>query len=279
MTISADQIYLLNKMNSTAATVQLGTLIQNAESVVASEIALANGKVFVGNGSDVAAAVSLSGDATIDNLGAMTIANSAITNAKVSASAAIAGTKVSPTFGAAVSGTAYTATATTNQVVLGTTNTTTISATAPAASRVYTLPDVLGAADFVMTAGAQTLGGVKTFSAQPVFSAGVAHTRANVASTATIASLASSTSYVKLTGSTATDLQGIAAGVNGQLLILTNLTGQNLTIRNQSASAASGAKITTMTGADITTTANGAAGFIYDTDASPAEWTCIWTTA
>jgi len=54
--------------------------------------------------------------------------------------------------------------ATTNQLVLGTTNTTTISATAPASSAVYTIPDVGTTADFVMTAGAQTIGGAKTFS-------------------------------------------------------------------------------------------------------------------
>lgn len=55
-------------------------------------------------------------------------------------------------------------TATTNQLVLGTTNTVTITSPAPAASRVYTIPDVLGAASFVMTAGAQSIAGVKTFT-------------------------------------------------------------------------------------------------------------------
>jgi hypothetical protein len=84
---------------------------------------------------------------------------------------------------------------------------------------------------------------------------------------------------VKLTGSTATDLQGIAAGVNGQVLKVWNATGQTLTIRNASASAADGAKITTCTGADITTTANGFAEFIYDTDASPAVWVCSFASA
>ena len=54
--------------------------------------------------------------------------------------------------------------ATTNQLVLGTTNTTTISATAPSASRVYTIPDAGGAADFVLTAGTQTITGTKTLS-------------------------------------------------------------------------------------------------------------------
>lgn len=58
---------------------------------------------------------------------------------------------------------------TTNQLVLGTTKTTTISATQPAASRTYTIPDAGAAASFVMTAGAQTIGGGKTFTSSPVF--------------------------------------------------------------------------------------------------------------
>lgn len=60
-------------------------------------------------------------------------------------------TGASPTFaGLTLSGA-------TNQLVLGTTNTVTINSAAPAASRVYGLPDAGGAADIVLTAGAQTL--------------------------------------------------------------------------------------------------------------------------
>lgn len=55
-------------------------------------------------------------------------------------------------------------TATSNQLTLGTTNTTTISATAPAASRTYTIPDVLANSSFAMLAGTQTFNGAKTFS-------------------------------------------------------------------------------------------------------------------
>src|SRR5439155_1296481 len=57
-----------------------------------------------------------------------------------------------------------TAAATTNQLVLGVTNTATINAVAPAASRTYSIQDAGANADFVMTAGAQTIGGGKTFS-------------------------------------------------------------------------------------------------------------------
>lgn len=50
---------------------------------------LTSGHIYVGNGSNVATDVAMSGDGTLANTGALTIANSAITNAKVSASAAI----------------------------------------------------------------------------------------------------------------------------------------------------------------------------------------------
>lgn len=67
----------------------------------------------------------------------------------------------------ATTGGAITAKSTSNQLILGTTNTTTINATAPATSAVYTIPDVGATASFVMNAGAQTIAGVKTFSSAP----------------------------------------------------------------------------------------------------------------
>jgi hypothetical protein len=47
--------------------------------------ALASAKIFVGNAANVATAVALSGDATIDNTGKMTIADDAITAVKLAA--------------------------------------------------------------------------------------------------------------------------------------------------------------------------------------------------
>ncbi|MDP4201626.1 MAG: hypothetical protein Q8861_02945, partial [Bacteroidota bacterium] len=44
---------------------------------------LPDGKIFVGNASNVPAAVSMSGDATINDLGQLTVANGAISNAKL----------------------------------------------------------------------------------------------------------------------------------------------------------------------------------------------------
>lgn len=68
--------------------------------------------------------------------------------------------------GGALTGTTLTLSATSNQMVIGTTNTTTLSFTAPSSSLTYTIPDAGGAASFVMTAGTQTIGGAKTFSSQ-----------------------------------------------------------------------------------------------------------------
>ena len=45
--------------------------------------ALSSGNILVGSGANVATSVTMSGDATIDNTGALTIANDAITNAKI----------------------------------------------------------------------------------------------------------------------------------------------------------------------------------------------------
>lgn len=53
---------------------------------------------------------------------------------------------------------------TTNQIILGTTNTVTISSTAPASSRTYTIPDAGTNAIFQMTEGASTINGATTYT-------------------------------------------------------------------------------------------------------------------
>ncbi|GHN02133.1 hypothetical protein WSM22_36220 [Cytophagales bacterium WSM2-2] len=70
---------------------------------------LAQNNILVGNATNVATAVAMSGDATIASTGVLTIANNAITSAKIndgtiadadiSGTAAIAGSKITPAFG------------------------------------------------------------------------------------------------------------------------------------------------------------------------------------
>lgn len=100
MTITTEEVYVLNTMNSKAAKVQLGTKISDAETVVAAEIALATGSILIGNGSNVAAAAAVSGDITISSAGVAAIAAGALVNADVNAAAAISGSKIAPDFGA-----------------------------------------------------------------------------------------------------------------------------------------------------------------------------------
>ena len=100
-----------------------------------------------------------------------TIASSTITFGPASATVpGMVSTGTQTIAGAKTFSSAVTISATTSQIVLGTTNTTTITSPAPAASRVYTIPDVLANASFVMTQGAQTITGIKTFnsSAGPI---------------------------------------------------------------------------------------------------------------
>jgi hypothetical protein len=66
--------------------------------------------------------------------------------------------------GAKTFSSAVTINPTTNQLVLGVTNTTTISSTAPAASRTYTIPDAGSAANMVLDKGNYTIGGTWSFS-------------------------------------------------------------------------------------------------------------------
>ncbi len=54
---------------------------------------LTNSKLLVGNGSNIASAVSLSGDATMNNAGVLTVANNAITTVKI-ADGAVTGAKI-----------------------------------------------------------------------------------------------------------------------------------------------------------------------------------------
>jgi len=87
------------------STMILNDTIVNADINSAAAIAhskLANitaGSVLLGNASNVPTATALSGDVTINSSGVTAISAGVIVNADVNASAAIAGTKISPNFG------------------------------------------------------------------------------------------------------------------------------------------------------------------------------------
>lgn len=89
------------------------TNVQDAIAEVSGDVAglktLTNGNIYVGNSSNVATSVAMSGDVTIDNTGATTIgaskvltgmiADGTIVNEDISQTAAISGSKINPDFG------------------------------------------------------------------------------------------------------------------------------------------------------------------------------------
>ena len=134
------------------------TLILTKDKVLSS-VALGNGKILIGRDSNTPVAAGLTGTA---NQIIVTGGEGSIT---LSTPQGIAITD-SPTFNAA------TLTAATNQIVLGSTPGIILSAPAPAtATRTVTFPDPGAAAQVLYNVAAQTISGVKTFSAGVVVSA------------------------------------------------------------------------------------------------------------
>jgi len=71
-------------VSSTQVWVKIDAAVENFDDVLSSEIHLEEGKFFVGNASDISVGVDMSGDATIDNAGALTIGNAKILLAMLS---------------------------------------------------------------------------------------------------------------------------------------------------------------------------------------------------
>lgn len=82
--------------------------------------------------------------------------------------------------------------ATTDQLVLGTTNTITITSPAPSSSRTITIPDPGASASFILTTTAQTITGAKTFADQTLL---LQETGSTDVITINVASLAASRAY------------------------------------------------------------------------------------
>jgi len=154
------------------------------------------------------------------------------------------------------------ATTAANQVVLG------------IASGRVDVPGNLNTAGALAITGGSTLAGAQTnstFSGRTTWPNGadVAYKRFSISSLANgnNADVPVGTNvFCDLSGpSGAFTINGIAGGVDGKMLILLNLTGQNMTVAHDSGVESTAAnRIYTMTGADRATTGNGAAMLIYD---------------
>lgn len=95
-----------------------------------------------------------------------------------------------------------------------------------------------------------------------------------VASASSITNMTVATSFVYLTGSTATTLHGIHSDSFCKILCLVNQTGSNLTIKHDSATDGTASnRIYTATGADVVSTGNSRHLFIWSPTAS--RWILI----
>lgn len=153
-------------MTDAAAITASRALISDANGIpahsatTASELAGLNGltasRAIVTNGSGILTASAV----TATEVGYLSGVTSAI-QTQINAKAPTA----SPTFTGTVTMPNAAVTDTTNQLVLGTTRTVTLTAPTPASSsRVVTIPDLSGDYDVVGTIAAQSIGGVKTFT-------------------------------------------------------------------------------------------------------------------
>ncbi len=86
----------------------------------------------------------------------------------------------------------------------------------------------------------------------------------DVATSATITAMASSTPVVRLTGSTTTDIQGITAGVGEQLLELYNASSAIVTLKHANAGASAANRLSLQQSADLQIQAGGAMLLRYD---------------
>lgn len=119
-----------------------------------------------------------------------------------------------------------------------------------------------------VTTGTQSFAGMKTFTDDVVFQESISTEREDVASTATITALSSDKSFVKITGSTVTSIQGASAGPNGQRLVIHNGTSVNVTIEHEHAGATAVNRFSLPGATSITLTPLQSQEVIYDTGLS-----------
>jgi hypothetical protein len=130
----------------------------------------------------------------------------------------------------------------------------------------------------VVNTTTQTFSGAKTFSGDITLGADLTLTPATDTSTGTNARIAThAAASVNLTSGTLVSIGSInkTSVPDGHVLILTNETGNNVTITNNYSSAAVGEKITTGTGSDITLLNGGSVFLKYDGTLS--LWSCVGT--
>ena len=115
---------------------------------------------------------------------------------------------------------------TTNQLVLGTTNTTTISAIAPAASRIYTIADMGATANFILGTGTLTDTAVPRFSGTvgKVVASTITDDGSTLATSAATVNATSATALTLGTNTSTANIQGTSINLGANTTTLTTVT-------------------------------------------------------
>lgn len=117
---------------------------------------------------------------------------------------------------------------------------------------------------------AQTFGGEKTFADGAVFQKAISTEKSDVAAGGSIAALTSTYSFVRITGTGPTDIQGITAPLTAKRIIIHNASSDDVFLKEEDAGASAANRFTLPDGADITIAQYSSAEVIYDLSA--ARW-------
>ncbi len=166
--IASNGDYTATQITNTAAGTISATTVQAALNELDTEklaTALANGSLWIGNGSGAAVAVALSGDATVTNAGVLTIGAGAITSGKIF-DGAIVDADVNTSAAIALSKLASGSSIVTSLATPSGSN----ASGGAIASNVLTLSLADGTNPGLVSTGTQTIAGAKTFSSAPTLS-------------------------------------------------------------------------------------------------------------
>ena len=121
----------------------------------------------------------------------------------------------------------------------------------------------------------QTFGGEKTFQDGAVFSKAISISKLDVASGGTITALASTHSFVKFTGASTTELQGVSAPSTAKIVKIYNNSSGDLTLKHENAGASAANRIITQDGLDLVISQFSAVDVYYDL--SQSRWIVVST--
>jgi Chaperone of endosialidase len=132
------------------------------------------------------------------------------------------------------------------------------------------IPDANATARGIINVSAQTIAGDKTLSGNTTFEGSFATKKGTDFSTVGTSSDVNfgNTSLVRLTGTSAQTITGIAGGVDGKLLTIINAGTAAASITNQDTLSVAANRITTGTGSAISLPADASLSLVYDAGAS-----------